>query len=324
MGNGEGNYGGGWAAVDFSALPEGCIAHILSFTTPHDVCRSALVSSAFRAAAEADGVWDRFLPPEYRREISDAVSHIFPSFASKKELFLHLCRYPILIHGGAKSFSLDKRTGKKCFMISPRQLSIVWGDAPRYWRWTSPPEARFGEVAELVSVCWLEVRGKIETGMLSRGTLYTAYLVFKPTTSNYGFQHQPVEVGVGLVGTETPKQDVYLDVVERDQWRRRHQIMSRGFGLFNLSRRRIIGTQEPAMSREVTTRNDADAATAEGYRRRVAEERGDGWLEVQLGEFFHDGAEGELEMSVSEVKGGHWKGGLLIQGVEIRPKALKT
>lgn len=305
-------------ALDFSALPEGCIAHILSFTSPQDVCRSACVSSTFRSAADADALWDRFLPRDYAAEISHAVSQIFPPFASKKQLYLHLCRFPVLIHGGAKSFSLDKKTGKKCYMISPRELSIVWGDVPRYWRWTSPPEARFGEVAELVSVCWLEIRGKIETEILSPGTLYAVYLVFKHTTSNYGFQQQPVEASVGLVGTETPKQTVYLDAVDRE-WRRRHPIVPRGFGLFNLGRRRIIGTQV-AVPREIT-RNDAPTVDC---GRPIPKEREDRWLEVQLGEFLTDGVNGELEVSVSEVKGGHWKGGLLIQGVEIRPKALET
>ncbi|XP_004138901.1 F-box protein PP2-B10 [Cucumis sativus] len=305
--------------LDFSALPEGCVSHILSFTSPQDVCRSASVSSTFRSAADSDALWDRFLPPDYADEISHALSHLFPPFSSKKQLYLHLCRFPVLIHGGAKSFSLDKKTGKKCYMISPRQLSIVWGDVPRYWRWSSTPEARFGEVAELVSVCWLEIRGKIETEMLSPGTLYSAHLVFKPTTSSYGFQQQPVEVGVGLTGTEPVKRTVYLDDVSRD-WRQRHPIVHRGFGLFNLGgRRSMIGTQVGTPPE--ITRNDAPAVDC---GRHIPKEREDRWLEVQLGEFFHDGDNGELEISVLEVKGGHWKGGLLIQGIEIRPKGLKT
>ena len=50
-------------------------------------------------------------------------------------------------------------------------------------------------------------------------------------------------------------------------------------------------------------------------------ERRDGWLEIELGEFFNkEGEGGELEMSVLEVKGGHWKGSLVVQGIEIRPK----
>ncbi|KAL8245969.1 hypothetical protein R6Q59_007185 [Mikania micrantha] len=50
--------------------------------------------------------------------------------------------------------------------------------------------------------------------------------------------------------------------------------------------------------------------------------RQDGWLEIELGEFYNEkGQEGELDMSMMEVKGGNWKAGLIIQGIEIRPKA---
>ncbi|KAD7477441.1 hypothetical protein E3N88_00577 [Mikania micrantha] len=50
--------------------------------------------------------------------------------------------------------------------------------------------------------------------------------------------------------------------------------------------------------------------------------RRDGWLEIELGEFYNEkGQEGKLDMSMMEVKGGNWKAGLIIQGIEIRPKA---
>lgn len=41
-----------------------------------------------------------------------------------------------------QSFQLDKMYGKKCYMLSARTLFIVWGDTPRYWAWTSLPDAR--------------------------------------------------------------------------------------------------------------------------------------------------------------------------------------
>ena len=52
-------------------------------------------------------------------------------------------------------------------------------------------------------------------------------------------------------------------------------------------------------------------------------ERGDGWWEIELGEFFNGGEDdgGEVEMSVLEVEGGNWKGGIVVQGIEIRPKS---
>ena len=49
-------------------------------------------------------------------------------------------------------------------------------------------------------------------------------------------------------------------------------------------------------------------------------ERVDGWQETELGVFFNGSGEdhGELEMSILEVKGGDWKGGLILQGIEIK------
>ena len=48
--------------------------------------------------------------------------------------------------------------------------------------------------------------------------------------------------------------------------------------------------------------------------------RNDGWLEMELGEFYNEGfSEKEVKMSLGEVDGVHLKGGLLVEGIEIRP-----
>lgn len=48
--------------------------------------------------------------------------------------------------------------------------------------------------------------------------------------------------------------------------------------------------------------------------------REDGWMEIELGEFFV-GEEGEeVIMKLMEVKGYQLKGGLIIEGIEVRPK----
>ncbi|KAJ0014651.1 hypothetical protein Pint_21393 [Pistacia integerrima] len=292
-----------------SLLSEGCIAAVISCTTPHDACRLSLVSSIFKSAAESDAVWERFLPPEYQSIISMSSpcppSSSSPSsllcLPSKKELFLSLCDHPILIDDGKKAFSLDKQSGKKCYMISARDLMIVWVDTPAYWRWTSLPGARFQEVAELRDVCWLEICGKISTCILSPGTDYTTYLVFKLTEGSYGFECLPVEVHVGLVGSESQKQFVYLDAV---RGRRMQYRLGRRAGLFNRSR--SLGWQA-----SLPSQND-------GHHPK---ERGDRWLEVEIGDFYNAGNEdGELEMSILEVRAGNWKRGLIVQGIEIRPK----
>ncbi|XP_059439734.1 putative F-box protein PP2-B12 [Corylus avellana] len=294
-------------AVDLIyALPEECIASVLSFTSPPDACRSLSVSTNFRLAAESDAVWESFLPPQYKSIISRSAESSALCISSKKELYLRLCDHPLLIDEGRKSFWLEKRSGKICYMLSPKDLQIVWMGTPRHWTWTSLPDARFPEVAELISVCWLEIRGKINTGMLSPTTLYTAHLVFKATTGSFGFENQPVEVEVGVVGSAGGhKRSVFLDA-ERGR-RLRHQIVRRRGRRFTRS-----------------------GILCQPCRPRVKEEdgecpkeRGDGWLEMELGEFFNGGEDdddGEVEMSVLEVKGGNWKGGLIVQGIEIRPK----
>ncbi|KAK3229628.1 hypothetical protein Dsin_001509 [Dipteronia sinensis] len=310
-------------------LPEGCIATVISFASPRDACRFSCVNSVFKSAAESDAVWDRFLPPDYRSLIFDSdfcSSASSPSLGcpSKKDLFLSLCHTPILIEEGKMvnsflvflgsgvvlghlmSFQLDKSSGKKCYMISAANLTIVWGDTPTYWRWTSVPGSRFPKVAELIRVCWLEIRGKINTCILSPMTTYGAYLVFKSVNVAFGFVNQPVKVTFGLVGSDSHKRAVYLDL-ERGQ-RPPHFRFSRHVRIYN--RNRSLEWQGSSVPRE----NDG----------HYPEERGDGWLEIELGEIFIGiGEKNELEMSVMEVTGGNWKEGLIVQGIEIRPKQSK-
>lgn len=68
----------------------------------------------------------------------------------------------------------------------------------------------FAEVAELLDVCWLEIRGKLDTRLLSPWTMYKAYLVFKFTAGAYGFEHLPAKVTVSLEGGEATTQTVFL------------------------------------------------------------------------------------------------------------------
>ncbi|XP_057982160.1 putative F-box protein PP2-B12 [Malania oleifera] len=269
--------------LDWSSLPEGCIANIVSLTSPRDACRLSLVSSAFRSASNSDSVWERFLPSDYPAILSRSCSPSPPrgDFSSKKEFYFRLCDSPLLIDGGTKSFSLERCSGKKCYMLAPRSLFIVWGDTPEYWTWISLPESRFWEVAELRAVCWLEIRGKMDTGMLSTGTDYAAYLVFKFTENTYNLERRPVEVSAG-VGSQNEVRSVVLD--PNGGWQ---------------------GEEEG-----VPPGNQAYLSM-----------RGDGWREVELGEFFIDGDDcEELGMSLLEVNGGHWKRGLIIKGIEVRPK----
>lgn len=259
------------AGVDCSELPEACIASILAWTSPRDACRMSTVSPEFQRATESDALWETFLPADYQEIIGrSSESSARLDFSSKKELFFRLCNSPLLIDGGEKSFWLDKESGKKCYMIAARELTIIWSETPSYWTWISLPHSRFTEVANLNIVCWFDIKGKMNTCMLSPCTNYAAYLIFQRKDKFYGFKDNPIESSIGVTGGETTKKVIYLD-------------------------------PEHDISPNPT--------------------RIDGWYEVELGEFFNEGRESvELEMSIMEVSRLNGKSGLLIEGIEIRPK----
>ncbi|XP_061970426.1 F-box protein PP2-B15-like [Populus nigra] len=277
----------------FKILPEGCVSTILSFTSPQDACKSSLVSTIFQSAADSDIVWERFLPIDYQDIVSK--SNVPFKFSSKKELFLHLCN-SLLIDGGRKSFRIEKSSGKKSFILSARDLHITWSNEPQYWHWASLPESRFSEVAVLRTMSWLEIVGKIETQMLSPNTKYGAYLILKISERSYGLDSMPSEVSVKVGNNQGSTTTAYLRLAQEHA---RKQQMERLF----------YGNR--------TERLKSRVAEGDG---KVASEREDGWLEIELGEFFSGENDEEVKMSLMEVKGHHLKGGLIIEGIEVRPK----
>ncbi|XP_010269615.1 PREDICTED: F-box protein PP2-B15-like [Nelumbo nucifera] len=276
--------------MEFNLLPEDCVSHILSLTSPRDACRYCLVSTALRSAAQSNVVWENFLPSDFQEILWMSVSPV--SFLSKKELYFSLCS-PILVDGGRKVFSLDKFTGKKCYMLCARELSITWGSDPMYWTWKPLSESRFAEVAELRSIWWLEIHGKINSRMLSPKTTYAAYLVVKFADRAYGLDSLPSELSVE-VGSHQSRAKAYLRCHDN-----RKESLER---LYYSNRIQVLG------------------ARVEQGEERLPCERSDGWMEVELGDFFTDGCDGEVKMSLTEVKGYHLKGGLIVEGIEVRPK----
>ncbi|KAK8684945.1 hypothetical protein V6N13_040959 [Hibiscus sabdariffa] len=54
---------------------------------------------------------------------------------------------------------------------------------------------------------------------------------------------------------------------------------------------------------------------------RHVRERGDGWMEVEMGEFFNErGNNGSVEFMLKQIDTSYPKQGLIIEGIEIRPK----
>ncbi|KAF8369754.1 hypothetical protein HHK36_032224 [Tetracentron sinense] len=274
----------------FQVLPEECISNIISSTliSPGDACRSSLVSSIFKSVADSDLVWEKFLPSDLKEIISKSVSPVVSS--SNKDLFLCLCNHPILIDEGKMNFWLEKWSGRKCFMVAARELWIVWADSPQYWSWISLPESRFREVAKLGDVCWLEIHGSIYTQTLSPKTIYAVYLVFKFTERTHGLEF-PVKVNVQVGGVVVPgTRRVYLD-------------------------------PDGSLRKELQN-SDLRGGDLVKREKELPLARKDEWLEIWMGDFVNDEGENRhVDMSLLGEDGTSWKSGLVVQGIELRPKS---
>ncbi|THU73747.1 hypothetical protein C4D60_Mb04t26120 [Musa balbisiana] len=283
-------------------LPEHCIAHAISLTSPRVACRLSAVSTTFRAAATSDTVWDRFLPSDWQSLVSRAVHPVdFSSFSSKRDIFFRLCD-PILIDDGKMSFSLDRSSGAKCYILSARELSITWGNSPRCWRWRCLPESRFAEVAELLDVCWLEVRGKIESRILSQKTAYAAYLVYRTSDKVYGltFPSQEASVKVGVHSSTKLVCLLPIDIRSESDAQRaspwyKYQI--------SYAEKEDEDSEESEEEAEEVDGDSKKAEKVDGDSKKAKKVDGapqakiDDWKELELGEFYTDeGDNGEIEV----------------------------
>lgn len=271
-------------------LPEDCVSTICSLTSPEDACRLSMVSSSFRSAAESDLVWERFLPSDYRDILARTLEPL--KFSSKKELFL-LFSDSILLDGGKQSFALEKSSGRKSFTLSARELSILHGNEPNHWCWKSLTESRFAEAAELKTADRIEIGGKIRTKMLSPNTVYGAYLIMRISNQSFGLDSIPSEISVTMGHNVITTNTAYL----RPQDEKKQQMQS----LFYANRVQMLKMRV----------NEGDE--------RLPIERKDGWMEINLGEFFSGEVDEEISMSLMEIKGHQLKGGLIIEGIEVRP-----
>ncbi|KAG6495052.1 hypothetical protein ZIOFF_042843 [Zingiber officinale] len=97
-------------------LPQGCIAHALSFTSPRDACRASAVSTTLLSAAASDAVWDRFLPVDLQSVLARADRPV--DCCSKRDLFFRLCDEPVLVDGG--KMSTETAATRRCRRRPPQ------------------------------------------------------------------------------------------------------------------------------------------------------------------------------------------------------------
>ncbi|GAA0185295.1 hypothetical protein LIER_32583 [Lithospermum erythrorhizon] len=286
----------------FEQLPEACLSHIISLTSPKDACRSLTLSKIVNSAADSNTVWERFLPVDYRDIISRACNSSMLTFSSERLLYIYLCEASILLDDAKKSFKLTKASGKKCYMLSSRELGIAWGDNSSYWKWTTLPQSRFTEVAKLYAVCWLEIRAKFKVEMLSHDTTYAAYLIFQLTEqANHDF-HVPAKSFIRLA---TNDEDDELRVELSD-------IDTEGTFIY------LWKPIENRPGRRGRWRQLGGENMVDG---RYPRKRLDGWMEIELGVPFNSSQENlsSVEILVWETHDLSWKHGLIVEGIELRP-----
>ncbi|GAB4844431.1 hypothetical protein Ancab_037795 [Ancistrocladus abbreviatus] len=145
-------------------IPESCIALVLSYLDPADICKLARLNRAFHGASTADFIWESKLPSNYlfiiEKILVDDDDKLIGSW-SKKEIFARLSR-PVSFDGGTKELWLDKKTGGVCLSISSKALTITGIDDRRYWNHIPMDESRFKTVAYLHQIWWFEVGGELE------------------------------------------------------------------------------------------------------------------------------------------------------------------
>ena len=126
--------------------------------------------------------------------------------------------------------------------------------------------------------------------MLSPATTYAAYFVFKMKKRKYyGFNLDPVEAMLGVVGDDCHGKNVCLDPdLDSPSWL--HQFLPWAESNQNMSE-----FEQPNW-------------------------RSDGLFEIELGEFQTNGKDDEVEVILREDNRCSPKSGLVVVGIDIRPK----
>ncbi|KAL8092769.1 uncharacterized protein LOC141688807 [Apium graveolens] len=269
----------------FSKLPEGFaqafLEEVVSRTSPVDACRLSVVAKSFLSAAESDVVWEKLLPSDYRNFLCRADDLPDISFASKKDLYLFLIGNPLLIDDNTKSFWLDKWSGKKCFMIT---TSL-----------TQHPDAAHD----------------VDTyGYWSWHRIFSSRFVETPQSNLLIWFEVHGRMSTSILSSDTTYAAL---LVHKREFYDGYNYPVEDPIPFEAS----VGSMGDESLKRVVYLDRKTGETGSQY----AVERKDGWLEVELGEYFNKGGENkDLEMSVKEVTSGIPKWGYMIQGIEIRPK----
>ena len=133
--------------------------------------------------------------------------------------------------------------------------------------------------------------------MLSRDTAYAAYIVFKTLVESSGLDYPPRKASIDTVAGKKKIRKVCLQSYEG-----RHV------------NRQVTVPLAPEYNKSYRL--------GHGRNPLLPKERTDGWMELEMGVFYNkEGDDGEVRFSLLQTSGTS-KEGLIVQGIEIRPKKL--
>ncbi|QCD82873.1 Phloem protein 2-like [Vigna unguiculata] len=119
----------------------------------------------------------------------------------------------------AGKYWVEKKSNSNCFVLYARALSITWAENQNYWKWEQQKveNGTMIELAKLKMVCWLEVHGKFDIGMVSPGILYQVSFIVMVKDSAEGWE-LPVNVRVVLPGGRKQQHRENLMEKPRERW----------------------------------------------------------------------------------------------------------
>lgn len=87
-------------------MPESCVASVLMYLDPPEICKLARLNRAFRAASSADFIWESKLPPNYRYLAEKVIDKETLVKLGKRDIYARLCG-PNSFDNGTKVPSLS-------------------------------------------------------------------------------------------------------------------------------------------------------------------------------------------------------------------------
>ncbi|KAL6992049.1 hypothetical protein U1Q18_010160 [Sarracenia purpurea var. burkii] len=96
------------------------------------------------------------MPHNYEAIIKDADSTVDNNFSSIDKLYDQL-QAGVFLNQKRKKYWVERKSNSNCFMLYSRDLSITWGEDPRYWNWLHFKETSdvLIEAAKLLNVTFV-------------------------------------------------------------------------------------------------------------------------------------------------------------------------